>query len=91
MIIINGKIVTWGEPNEILEDKALYISGGVIQSIADQSGLIAEHPDEEILDAAGQYVMPGNICAHTHFYGAFARGMAIPGEPPANFLQILNK
>jgi len=91
MIIINGKIVTWGEPNEILEDKALYISGGVIQSIADQSGLIAEHPDEEILDAAGQYVMPGNICAHTHFYGAFARGMAIPGEPPANFLQILKQ
>lgn len=30
MIIINGKIVTWGEPNEILEDKALYISEGVI-------------------------------------------------------------
>jgi len=35
--------------------------------------------------------MPGNICAHTHFYGAFARGMAIPGEPPGNFLDILKK
>lgn len=91
MIIINGKIVTWGEPNEILEDKALYTSEGVIQSIADQSELIAEYPDEEILDAAGQYVMPGNICAHTHFYGAFARGMVIPGEPPANFMQILKQ
>jgi cytosine/adenosine deaminase-related metal-dependent hydrolase len=35
--------------------------------------------------------MPGNICAHTHFYGAFARGMAIPGDSPANFPEILDK
>jgi putative selenium metabolism protein SsnA len=35
--------------------------------------------------------MPGMICAHTHFYGAFARGMAIPGEPPENFMQILER
>jgi putative selenium metabolism protein SsnA len=31
------------------------------------------------------------ICAHTHFYGAFARGMAIPGQAPANFAQILER
>jgi putative selenium metabolism protein SsnA len=35
--------------------------------------------------------MPGNICAHTHFYGAFARGLGIPGAAPANFPQILEK
>jgi putative selenium metabolism protein SsnA len=35
--------------------------------------------------------MPGNICAHTHFYGAFARGMAIPGEAPRDFPEILEK
>jgi len=35
--------------------------------------------------------MPGLICAHTHFYGAFARGMALPGEPAANFPEILEK
>jgi putative selenium metabolism protein SsnA len=35
--------------------------------------------------------MPGNICAHTHFYGAFARGMAIPGAAAANFPEILQK
>ncbi|HJX41298.1 MAG TPA: putative aminohydrolase SsnA, partial [Anaerolineales bacterium] len=38
-----------------------------------------------------QYLMPGNICAHTHFYGAFARGMAIPGRPPQDFPEILRK
>jgi cytosine/adenosine deaminase-related metal-dependent hydrolase len=35
--------------------------------------------------------MPAAICAHTHFYGAFARGMAVPGEPAANFPQILER
>jgi putative selenium metabolism protein SsnA len=35
--------------------------------------------------------MPGNICAHTHFYGAFARGMAIPGRAPRAFPEILGK
>ena len=35
--------------------------------------------------------MPGMICAHTHFYGAFARGLAIPGAPPKDFVEILQK
>jgi putative selenium metabolism protein SsnA len=46
---------------------------------------------EEQLDARCQLVMPGNICAHTHFYGAYARGMAIPGPAPENFPQILQR
>ena len=49
------------------------------------------YPEAERLDARGQYVMPGNICAHTHFYGAFARGMAIPGPAPKDFPEILAK
>jgi len=36
-------------------------------------------------------LMPGNICAHTHFYGAYSRGMAIPGTAPKDFPQILEK
>jgi putative selenium metabolism protein SsnA len=89
MIITNGKIVTWGDPNEILEDKALLIQDGLIQEIANGAELKTAHPGEEILDAQGQMVMPGLICAHTHFYGAFSRGMAIPGEPSRNFQEIL--
>ena len=89
MIITNGKIVTWGDPNEILEDKALLIRDGLIQEIASEAELKAAHPGEEVLDANGQMVMPGLICAHTHFYGAFSRGMAIPGEPSRNFQEIL--
>ena len=89
MLITNGKIITWEKDNQILEGQALYIEGDRIEEIAPQDELVARYPDEEQLDAKGQYVMPGNICAHTHFYGAYARGMGIPGAPPKDFPQIL--
>ena len=91
MLIKNARVVTWGEPNEILEDHAVWIDSGFIAEIGPSTELTSRHSDDEILDARGQLLMPGNICAHTHFYGAFARGMAIPGHPPRDFPEILRK
>jgi len=91
MLITNGTLVTWEEPNRILTDYTLYIEDGIIQGIGPTPDLIARYPQAELLSARGQLVMPGNICAHTHFYGAYARGMAIPGPAPENFPQILQR
>jgi len=68
------------------------IRGDKIAALGDSHHLITQFPNEEKLDARGKIVMPGNICAHTHFYGAFARGMSLPpGPPPKNFPEILQK
>ncbi|MAS33241.1 MAG: hydrolase [Anaerolineaceae bacterium] len=91
LLITNGTLVTWGQAPEILTDHALYIEQGVIRDIAPTAELVGRYPQVEKLDAGGQLVMPGNICAHTHFYGAYARGMAIPGPAPADFPQILKR
>lgn len=91
MIILNGKLITWQAENLLLEQMAIRLSDGRIAEIAPQAELITRYPREETLDAGGQYVMPGNINAHTHFYGAFARGMAIPGTAPKDFPEILQK
>ena len=91
MLIINGTLITWERPNRILEGQAVYLSDGRIADIGPQAEMLIRYPQVEKLDAGGQYVMPGNICAHTHFYGAFARGMAIPGSPPKDFPDILRK
>lgn len=91
MLITNASLVTWEPSNQILENGALRIADDRIREIGASAQLEAKYPNEEKLDARGQLVMPGNICAHTHFYGAFARGMAIPGEPPENFKQILER
>ncbi len=91
MIVHSARIVTWERPNRLLEDHALLLRDGLIVDLGPSADLLARYPAEERLDAGGQLLMPGNICAHTHFYGAFARGMAIPGEAPNAFPAILRR
>lgn len=91
MLIGNATLITWGQPNQILPDHAIYIDDGKIVALGPDSELRSCYPDAPLIDAHGQFVLPGNICAHTHFYGAFSRGMPIPGDAPENFPQILEK
>ncbi|MBI4672909.1 MAG: putative aminohydrolase SsnA [Chloroflexi bacterium] len=92
MLITNGTIVTLGRENRIIPNGAILMQGDKIVALGDSNHLITQFPNEDKLDARGKLVMPGNICAHTHFYGAFARGMSLPpGPPPKNFPEILQK
>jgi len=90
-VVTNATLITWEDPNRIAENQAVYIVGDQIADIGPHAQIVARYPDAQQLDAEGKYVMPGNICAHTHFYGAFARGMAIPGPAPKDFPEILQK
>lgn len=91
MLITNATVITYESPNRILPKHAIYIVGDRIKEIGTTKALTAKYPKAKTLDANGQYVMPGGICAHTHFYSAFARGMAIPGPAPKDFPEILQK
>jgi len=91
MLISNGRVVTFGATNRIIENGAVRIEGARITEVGEATALRAAYPADEVVDARGQLIMPANICAHTHFYGAFARGMAIPGDPPADFPAILRQ
>ncbi len=94
MLVTNGTIVTLGTENRVIENGALYIRGDRIADIGKTTVLEKKYSraDSERLDAHGKLVMPGSICAHTHFYGAFARGMSLPsGPPPKNFPEILRQ
>jgi putative selenium metabolism protein SsnA len=91
MLILNAKIVTWEDDNRILDGYGVRIVDNLIREVAPTAELKDHFPADEVLDAGGQYLMPGNICAHTHFYGAYARGMAIPGAPAKDFPEILQK
>jgi putative selenium metabolism protein SsnA len=90
-LITNGNLVTWGDSPQIIANGALLVENGRIAAIGTTADLVRQYPDHEQLDAQGQLVMPGNICAHTHFYGTFARGMAIPGAPMKDFPDILER
>jgi putative selenium metabolism protein SsnA len=89
MLIAHACLATLGDEPQLVRDGALLVTDGSITDLGTTAELTARYPGVEYWDAAGQLVLPAAICAHTHFYGAFARGMALPGAPPADFLQIL--
>jgi putative selenium metabolism protein SsnA len=91
MLITRGTLVTMGTRNEVIKDGALYIESGQLSDLGPSAELEMRYPEAERLDARGCLVLPGLICAHTHFYGAFARGMSLSGEPAANFPETLEK
>ncbi|MHB1638403.1 MAG: putative aminohydrolase SsnA [Candidatus Dormibacteria bacterium] len=88
--ITNATIVTMDERTPLVENGAVLVADGRIQAIG-PAALTASHPDAELVDAGGGIVMPGMLCTHTHLYSAFARGMALPGDPPRNFKEILER
>ncbi|MCX6029250.1 MAG: putative aminohydrolase SsnA [Chloroflexi bacterium] len=91
LLITHGQVFTLGRRNELIADGAVYVEGDTIAEVGTTASLVAKYPAAERLDAGGKLVLPGSICGHTHFYGAFARGMAIPGAPATNFVEILER
>jgi putative selenium metabolism protein SsnA len=89
LAIENGLTVTMNEERRIFKRGCVVIEDGKIVGVG-KAGEI-KHRADEVIDASGKVVMPGFICAHHHLYSTFARGMAIPGEPAKNFVEILEK
>jgi len=91
MLITHADLATLGHTPILIEDGALLIEEGSIADLGSTAKLTARYPDTQTWDADRQLVMPAAICAHTHFYGAFSRGMAVPGQPASSFPQILER
>jgi putative selenium metabolism protein SsnA len=91
LLITNGLVVSWQPGRDLIENGAIYLADGKVGALGRSADLEKQYPDAARLDARGQLIMPGNVCTHTHFYGAFARGMAIPGPAPKDFPEILER
>ncbi len=57
------------------------VVGDQIAAVAPNAELRAAHPDDEIVDAAGQTLSPGFVDAHTHLYGVLAHGVPLHKAP----------
>ncbi len=87
----NGIVVTLGKKNQILWNSSVITDGQFIIAIGDSFVMKSQFPSAEFVDCSGKIILPGFICAHHHFYSTMARGMAIPGEPARNFVEILDR
>ena len=89
MLITNATVVTGETPNRLLPDHSVLLSGSHIQEVGPSAELHRAYPRARKLEAGGQLLMPGGICAHTHFYGTYARGLSVPPPAPRDFPEIL--
>ena len=87
----NGIVVTLGENNRVLWNATVVTDGEVIAATGDAVEMKRRFPTAGSVDCSGKIVLPGFICSHHHFYSTMARGMAVPGEPAKNFVEILEK
>ena len=87
----NCTVISFDPEIAVVESNGMVIVGdGVVVAIGGPE-LRSAYPEMEFVDAQGGLVMPGLICSHTHFYGAFARGWAVPGVPAGSFNEVLER
>ena len=89
LLVTNGRLITRDAAQPYFEDGAVAIDGTTIAAVGEAAALKARYPDAEVVDAKGGVIMPGLINAHTHIYSGLARGLAIAGNTPTNFLEVL--
>ena len=87
----NGIVVTLGEKNQVIWNATLVTDGENIAGIGKADEMKQRFPNAEAVDCQGKIILPGFICTHHHFYSTMARGMSIPGDPAANFVEILER
>ena len=78
-------------PHRMLERAGVLIADGRVRALGPYAELRRRARTARTLDAEHAVILPGLINAHTHLYSALARGMPVPGEPAANFVQILER
>ena len=71
-----------------------YIENGfvVFDKLIHKVGKMSDFKNEgyQVIDGKGQLLMPNFVCAHSHIYSIFARGLVLPFNPH-NFQEILDQ
>ena len=89
LLVGNGKLITRDPALPYVEDGAVVLDGEAVKEVGTLAELKAKYPNAEFVDAKGGVIMPGLINVHTHIYSGLARGLAIEGNNPTNFLEVL--
>ena len=87
MILTNARILTFDTNQSALDSGSVEVTpDGAISFVRAGRAL-----DPHAIDLHGRLLVPALINCHTHLYSVLARGLALPGPPPADFPAILKK
>ena len=87
LLVANGSVFTRNAQTPFIPNGAVAIDGDAIGEVGPERELKAKYPDAEYVDAQGNLIMPGLINCHPPIYSGLARGLAIKGCNPTNFLE----
>ena len=73
ILIRNVRIFETRPPFSVKENMDVLIEDSIIKKVGENLGEKAE----TIIDGSGKTLIPGNVCAHHHYYSGLSRGMLI--------------
>lgn len=76
LIVTNGTIVTMDGTGRVIADGAVAVDGPDIVAVDTADAIQQRYRSRQLVDAAGQVVMPGLINTHTHAPMVLYRGLA---------------
>ena len=87
LLIKNIRIMQTQPPFTVEEGMDVAIEGSLISKVGKNLALEAK----ETIDGSGKTLIPGNVCAHHHYYSGLSRGMLISAGPQTDFIQVLTE
>lgn len=85
ILIRNVRIFETRPPFSVKENMDVLIEDSIIKKVGENLGEKAE----TIIDGSGKTLIPGNVCAHHHYYSGLSRGMLISAGTQRDFIEVL--
>ncbi|MEQ6277003.1 putative aminohydrolase SsnA [Kluyvera huaxiensis] len=87
MLILKNATIVQLYPAKVEKNVDIVIENDEI--IATGSSLASRYPQATVKEMHGRLVMPGNVCAHNHFYSGLSRGIQANIAPSPDFISTL--
>ena len=75
-ILSGGTVVTMNRAFDLIPDGAVAIRGDSIAAVGTRDDVLKRFESDNVVDCAGQYILPGLVNAHTHVPMTLLRGLA---------------
>lgn len=87
IIIKNVRIFETRPPFSISEGMDVLIENTEIKKVGENLAFSAD----TVIDGSGKTLIPGNVCAHHHYYSGLSRGMLISAGAQRDFIEVLRE
>jgi 5-methylthioadenosine/S-adenosylhomocysteine deaminase len=74
-LLVGGIVVTMDADFTVYEDGAVAVDGDSIVAVGPAAEITRQYEADEVVDCAGQVIMPGLVNAHTHIPMTLLRGL----------------